>query len=284
MNGRKVFNGVYDAHGFAEMRMSISVALEDLALGEVTLEEGAKTVRTALASLDAESAHDLYDALRSWLWKTLEARRRDDELSGWMDVISRASARLADESRELSIKLEGFMELLHASIMTAGAARHRDSLERKHVKDALRFIYQNRGRVARKQLMDTLKLKPANLSRVMTPLVDDGLVMREVEGREISYRLTMRGTEMTLPLVAHDTKDVTRADASQARKRDALAAIFPVIKKMPVWEGVDETFMPPAAMITDIEFCDDEDGYLGGAPWMRDESLELEQLFTKVSA
>lgn len=187
-----------------ETMMSMAMALEDLALGEVTLEEGAKVVGGCLAKLDLEISHELYQALRSWMWKTLEARRRDDELSGWMDLFSRASSHVEDHSKELSIKLEGFMELLHASIMTAGAAAHRDPLQKKHVKQALRIVYRGGGRVRRKHLMATLGLKAPNLSRVMTPLQDDGLVMREIEGREVFYRLTMKGSDAVLPLVAHE--------------------------------------------------------------------------------
>lgn len=187
-----------------EKTMSMAIALEDLALGEVTLDEGAKVVGSCLSKLDLEIAHGLYQALRSWTWKALEARRRDDELSGWMDLLSRASTRIESHSRDLAVKLEGFMELLHASIMTAGAGAQRNPLEKKHAKQVLRIIYRGGGRVRRKRLMTTLALKAPNLSRVMTPLLDDGFVMREVEGREVFYRLTMKGSEAALPLVAHE--------------------------------------------------------------------------------
>jgi DNA-binding MarR family transcriptional regulator len=271
-----------------EKRMSMTVALEDLALGEVTLEEGAKTVRAVLAKLDDEAAHELYEALRSWLWKTLEARRRDEELSGWMDVFTRASARVAERSRDLAIKLEAFTELLHASIMTAGAAEQRDPLERKHVKTALRTIYLSRGRLQRKQLMDILKLKAANLSRVMTPLLDDGLIMREVDGREIYYRLTMKGTEATLPLVAHESRGLAPAALSGPEKRVIPALGLPVIKKMPTWawEAPDDIYniYKCVMVITSDNDCVIEStGYTGGTPRMYDEGRDSEVFYERAA-
>ena len=195
----------------------MSTALEDLALGDVTLEQGASTVRAILARLTFEKSHELYEALRSWLWKSLESRRRDDELSGWLDVFSRASSGIEGHSKDLAVKLEAFMELLQASIMTSHAAEGRDPLERKHVRAALRLIYRGGGRIRRKELMEELRLKAANLSRVMTPLQDDGFVMREVEGREVLYRLTMKGTELALQIVAHEGTE--RAYVSETRPK-----------------------------------------------------------------
>lgn len=190
--------------------MSMAIALEDLALGEVTLKEGAATVNLALRNLDEAGACDLYEALRAWIWKALEARRRDDELSGWMDLFSRASSRIEVHSRDLATKLEGFMELLQASIMTASAGTGRDALQRKHAKDVLRKIYRSGGRMRKASIMQSLTMKGPNLSRVMAPLQDDGFVVREIEGRDAFYRLTMKGNEAVLPHMAHDDLSVRR--------------------------------------------------------------------------
>jgi predicted transcriptional regulator len=253
-----------------ETTMSLAIALEDLALGEVTLEEGATVVGSILSRLDERSSHDLYEALRSWVWKTLEARRRDDELSGWMDLFSRASSRIENHSKELSIKIEGFMELLHTSVMTAGAAAERDPLERKHVKQALRIIYRGNGRVRRKQLMDALGLKAPNLSRVMTPLQDDGFVMREVMGREIFYRLTMKGYEAALPLVAHE-----------AIRRTSVPGI-PTMKMAPFELGnvIVKVWDKPMAQDV-VVFCDH---YLGGAKVHVVDEPSAEDFFTRYDA
>lgn len=204
--------------------MSMAVALEDLALGEVTLAQGTETVTAVLSKLEDHSICALYEALRSWTWKTLEARRRDDELSGWLDLFSRVSSLLHDRAGELATKLEAFIELLQASIMTAGAAERRDPLTRKHVKEILRSIYIGGGRIQRKHLLYLLRLKDANLSRVMATLQDDGLVVREIEGREVFYRLTMKGTELTVPLVAHDV--IGRSDAAPPRLKKTVAPEF----------------------------------------------------------
>jgi DNA-binding MarR family transcriptional regulator len=184
--------------------MSIAMELENLALGEVTLEEGSKTVRAVLERLDQPSAVSLYEALRSWTWKALEARRRDDELSGWMDIMARTSSHIDSVAAHLAVKIEVFIELLQASVMTAAAASERDPLERKHVRAALATVYKHDGRLRRRELMEQLGLKAPNLSRVMTALQDDGFIMREVDGREIFYRLTIKGRAAAASIMAHE--------------------------------------------------------------------------------
>lgn len=213
--------------------MSTALELENLALGEVTLEEGSKTVRAVLAHLDASSAADLYEALRSWTWKTLEARRRDDELSGWMDMFSRASSHIETISRDLAIKIEAFIELLQASVMTAAVAADRDPLARKHVRSAMACIYHAQGRIRRRELMDHLGLKAPNLSRVMTPLQDDGYVMREVDGREIFYRLTIKGRHAAAAIVARESL-VVQVVSRRTEELTKIVNIVPLAGKREV--------------------------------------------------
>lgn len=184
--------------------MAAKLTLEDVALGEVSLEEGASTIRAALAKSGEGTSDEIYAALRSWTWKTLHARRLDDELNGWMSVFSAASGKLAKHSSEIAVKIECLMELLHASLMLAASVDNQSSLERKHVKEALRLIHRKGGEIRRAELLDALRLKAPNLSRIMAPLLDGDYVARKVSGREVSYRLTQRGRTHLIPKVARD--------------------------------------------------------------------------------
>jgi DNA-binding MarR family transcriptional regulator len=206
--------------------MDVSLELENLALGDVTLEEGVASLTALLGQLDESLAESLYAALRSWTWKALEARRRDDELAGWMELIGRVGANIREFSPNNAIKLEGFLELLYASVMTAAAATQRNPLDRKHVRDALVSIRQSGGRMRRADLLEMMALKKANLSRVMTPLQDDGYVAREVQGREIFYGLTLKGVEAVANVDVKYGSDPLQPDSRVSLFSESLVERF----------------------------------------------------------
>lgn len=193
------------AHREGLAYMSIEIALEDIAIGEADLATASKTISTCLKQIDDDIAHELYGALRAWLWKALEARRRDEDLSGWIDIIGRVSSHLSDRWNVLAIKLDGFAELLQASIMLASAPQRRDLMSRKHVREMLSTIYIANGRLKRQTLVQLLGLKDANLTRVAAPLQDEGWIQREVVGRDVFYRLTEKGKSTWLPIIALQT-------------------------------------------------------------------------------
>lgn len=186
-----------------EANMANQALLDDIATGEATLESGAAAITHVLDHLDDENVDELFSALRSWVWKTLESRRRDDELVDWIDLFGRVAAYLENQWGALATKLEAYVELLQASVMVAGAAATSDPLKRKHVRTILSLVYRSGGKLRRQQLLEGVGLKDANLSNIIAPLRDRGWIQREMDGREAIYRLTERGREVTLSIVAH---------------------------------------------------------------------------------
>ena len=171
--------------------MTRAEQIEQLALGELSPEEGAKLVR--LMATKEELHEELYLALRSCVWKALDSRRRDAELNAWMEVVSRAASRFADN---LSSRLEGFVELLQISSMVAEVERRRDPLDGRHARKMLVVLREVNGPMAKKQLMRVLHLKGSTLTQAVAPLLNHGWIKRESVGREVEYSLTPDGLKV----------------------------------------------------------------------------------------
>lgn len=172
--------------------------LEAIALGEASLAEASARLAPLLPKLDERVAANIYSALRAWTWKTLEAGRRDEELSGWADLIGMVAAAMEDKARPLAAKLEAFLELLHASMARHALDRQTDPLSRKHVREIVRLLYQYGDGLLKQELMRRTNLREANLTRIMGPLIDRGWIKREVRGREVRYRLAEAGRQVAI--------------------------------------------------------------------------------------
>ncbi len=170
--------------------MSFSIGLDAIAYGEASMAEAAETVRETFKRKGKAGHEAVYTALKSWVWRAINDRRNDEELIGWMDLLSRATARLENP---LSIKLEGFLELLHVSLMAAESARAHDPLSGKHAVAILASLRAQNVETSRKLLKRMTGLKDSNLTQVMSPLIINGLVRRSIKGREVSYSLTHEG-------------------------------------------------------------------------------------------
>jgi len=190
MKRRKVF--FEDGLEPNTMTTTLAAALEDIALGEADVADAAKAISMALARPDRGVAASLYESLRSWVWKTLEARRRDDELLEWLDMIGRVSSSLRGEYRDLALKLETCVELLHTSVARASATAS-PSLERKHVRSIMQALLRSDGTMRKRDLQEETGLKEANLARVMAPLRDAGWVTRQMDGKAAIYSLSDAG-------------------------------------------------------------------------------------------
>jgi DNA-binding MarR family transcriptional regulator len=181
---------------------SNAVALEDIAIGEVALKAAARTIAKFLQDLNDRTAHELFDALQSWVWKTLDARRRDDDLAGWVDLLARSSSMMERNWPPLSIKLDGYIDLLQTSVVVGRLDVERAPLKRKHVYAILLEMHRQGGKLRRQVLMRQLRLKEANLTRIMSPLRDMGWVTATEDGRELFYRLTEKGRASTQEIAA----------------------------------------------------------------------------------
>lgn len=175
--------------------MNLALALEDISLGEANLDDASRTVEALLGAVDDRKAHELFDALRSWVWKALDTRRRDEDLLAWVEMFGKTASFLEDEWPYLGLKLEAYADLIQMSVMRAGARRGRDLLRMKHVRDVLEAIQKTHGVRQRKTLRTALGVSDPNLVRIVSPMIDEGYITREENGREVSYRLTEKGSK-----------------------------------------------------------------------------------------
>ncbi|MEG3166574.1 hypothetical protein U1737_00010 [Sphingomonas sp. LB3N6] len=160
-------------------------------------------------------AGQVCDVLRAWTWKALDRRRRDPDLKEWVELLNRVEAFYADRFASLASKLEVLADLLHESLAVSELALPEDLLRRKHVLPILNALDHRKGSwVERAQLMDKLGLKAANMTRLMTLLLDMGWVEQEtVNGREAAYRISAEGASRA-----------TSAESSLAQTRSGLSS------------------------------------------------------------
>ena len=187
--------------------MTLSERLAPLADNDgVTPRSAAELVRGALASDEPQAAERVYRAFRAWTWKALTTRRYDSEVRAWRELV-RATAAAAKSQREeaVSLKLDVLSDLLYESIQFAEHEPIAEVLRRTHVRSILLALRPSEG-VGRLRLVESLKLKDANLSRVLLMMQSAGLIEREQLGKAAAFRLTLRGLEARRSLLgdAHD--------------------------------------------------------------------------------
>lgn len=174
--------------------MQHELAFASIRQGELSAADAWKLLSPLAETEDRHVAAQIFEALRSWVWKTLDRRRRDDGLREWIDVLNRTEAFLADRFEVIAARIEVLVELLHESIAVASLASPEDLLRRKHVAPILRVLACHEGEwLDRAALMDELGLRPANTTRLMTLLVDAGWAEQVVNGREAAYRISAEG-------------------------------------------------------------------------------------------
>lgn len=170
--------------------MSWQRSIEQLSHGELTPSEGMAIVKQAFAAKAARTKYELYVALRSFVWKALEARRRDDEIDAWADLITRASGKM---DGDFSAKLIAYVELLQMSAMAAETEKAHKPLESRHARKISSILRHAPGPVSKKRIKTAMNLKDSTLTQIMAPLIDFGLVERRMVGREAEYELTAKG-------------------------------------------------------------------------------------------
>lgn len=168
--------------------------LYPVAIGDVDAEDGYKIIRPLLNELDEKTAQNIYTALRAWLWKALNERRRDGDLKNWINVFRAVRARFEREGLPHAEYIRVLYELLQESISVADKIPVNDILQRSHVREIILLIQRSpAGIVARSSILDALGFKDPNLSRVMNLLLSNGVVERHIDGKATSFSLTVEG-------------------------------------------------------------------------------------------
>lgn len=165
----------------------------------LTPSAAASALREALKG-EALSGEVIYRAFRSWTWRALTERRYDRELRAWLDLMRRTMAVLRKREPAAALKLSALGDLVVESIQFGEHDSVADILQRVHVRQMLLLLkagVQKRAVLARR-----LRLKDANLSRVLSLLLSAGLIERTAAGKEALFRLTRRGEDLAAQLPA----------------------------------------------------------------------------------
>lgn len=194
--------------------MEQKVALAAIRGGEISAADAWKLLTPMIKNVDGKVAYEMTEALRGWTWKAIDRRRRDSSLREWIDLLNRVEGFLSQRFDVLAGKIELMAELIHESVAVAERAAPEDLLKRKHIAFILGFLARTNGEwVERGALMDELGLKPANTTRLMSLLVDAGLVEQKSGGRETDYRLATEGLALASKLPAEasgQAKDIAK--------------------------------------------------------------------------
>lgn len=200
--------------------------LEAIASGAISALEARKVLAAVSGDIDSLAARKLYIVLRSWVWKALDAKRRDPELREWHDLVKRAQSRVKAHERA-AWQIQVLADLVYESVAVSGRRSVEDLLKLRHTREiiiALRDAPD--GFLSKQALLDKLGLKQANLSRVMDNLIAGGLVERQQSGREAHYRLSREGlarsAEFPLPAVPDS---VAKPGVATPAKEIAVAAL-----------------------------------------------------------
>jgi len=91
--------------------------LNDIARADASPEEASEILLAVFTQPTPDLLDDTYLALRAWVWKALDQRRRDPELRAWSDILGAAASLMAQHARPpLSARIRTLKELIQESI------------------------------------------------------------------------------------------------------------------------------------------------------------------------
>jgi DNA-binding MarR family transcriptional regulator len=215
-----------------------------------TIEQGvasAAHARTTLAAMlrdaDESVANAVYTALRAWVWKTLDGRRRDSELREWYALLESVEVRLGTRFPQHAHRIQVLSQLIDESIAVAESISAEQVLERDHVRTILRILATAPGgTVERAAIGVQLGLKQANLTRVLTLMALAGLIERKPEGRTALFRLTASGAATAAKLPAALPPDIRRPwTMPQGEWADLIKRMLPETQAVAPQPGIYDT-------------------------------------------
>ena len=176
--------------------MATDATLDDIALGDVEPAQARAALSKALQDGDARMMQQAYVALRAWVWKALDGRRRDPELREWFDIFKRVAAFVRTKDVALAERVVALHELVHESIAVSDRLPVEEILQRRHVRKVLAMLMLvPGGRLDRTEIGRRLGLKQGNLTRVLNMVTEAGLAERTAHGKQAEFQLTRAGHE-----------------------------------------------------------------------------------------
>ena len=168
--------------------------MTDLSLissGTATPSEARSMLWPLVAGANLTLLRRIVTAMRRWLWRALDSRRRDPELREWHDIFKRLRVMMP-EHRDLQVSLQALADVLSESVQRASDFDVHEVLQRKHAAQALTIMKNGRPH-SRMSLMESLNLNQSNATRFFNLLIEAGLIHSHRTGRDLSYSLTILG-------------------------------------------------------------------------------------------
>ena len=173
-----------------------AAGLNTIARAEASSAQAREALLAVLGQPSPELLPDAYLALRAWVWKALDQRRRDPELREWDDLLCAAAALMAQHGQPaLAERLTALHELLSESVAVSETLAAHDITRRQHVAEVLDFLASNGGQANRSAIGAHLSLGQANLTRVLNLMSTAGLIERTTLGKEAVFSLSRSGLD-----------------------------------------------------------------------------------------
>lgn len=168
--------------------------LNSIARAEASPAEARETLLAILGQPSEALLQDAYLALRAFVWKVLDQRRRDPGLREWDDILCAAATLMAQHGQPaLAERLTALHELLSESIAVGETFAVQDVTRRQHVAEVLEFLASRGGEASRSAIGGQLGLGQANLTRVLNLISAAGLIERTTLGKEAVFSLSRQG-------------------------------------------------------------------------------------------
>ena len=194
--------------------MAQGVGLNDIASANASPAQAREALLAIFGQPTPDLLRDVYLALRAWVWKALDQRRRDSDLRAWNDILGAASSLMAQHGQpSLGERIAALHELLSESIAVGERLGAVDVTRRQHVAEALEFLAESGGEANRSAIGERIGLEQANLTRVLNMMSAAGLVERSTLGKEAIFALSHAGS------AAHQTRAASRKRRSATPPR-----------------------------------------------------------------
>lgn len=123
-----------------------TTSLNDIARMDASPADARELLLSYFRQPTGELLDDVYFALRSWVWKSLDQRRRDPDLRAWRDILGAVSTLMVHSGQPaLAQKIEALGELISESIAVSEVLDAVDVTQRQHVAEILNCLVADGG-------------------------------------------------------------------------------------------------------------------------------------------
>ncbi len=191
---------------------------DDISLGIATPGEARALIRSGVENLTAETAQRIYEALRAWVWKALNQRRRDPELREWHDVIRSTRAVLSDTFPDLAARVATLADMIYESVMVAETFETSDIVDRPYVQTIVLLL--RAGALSLEALAEEARMPVDRIKLIVNMMTYAGLVTWARRGHSPVLTLSSAGRLAAGPLI--ERLEAQMRQWRRPRKRQAI--------------------------------------------------------------